>query len=70
MSGAGETDGRTLTVSVSDAGSEAPRTVADHGALPEGGLGRALIHSLARRVSVGSLVYGGGKTVEVTLVPA
>ncbi|MEU9163933.1 ATP-binding protein [Streptomyces sp. NPDC048424] len=62
-----ETDGRTLTISVSDASSEAPRTAADHGAMSEGGFGWELVHLLARRVSV-ALLPGGGKTIEVTLV--
>ncbi|MFD9367958.1 ATP-binding protein [Streptomyces sp. NPDC060020] len=66
---AAETDGRTLTISVSDASSEAPRTAADHGALSEGGFGWELIHLLARRVSVDRLP-GGGKTIEVTLALA
>ncbi|MFD4870599.1 ATP-binding protein [Streptomyces sp. NPDC058412] len=64
-----ETDGRTLTITVSDASSEAPRTAADHGALSEGGFGWELVHILARRVSV-ALLPGGGKTIEVTLALA
>ncbi|MER6319642.1 ATP-binding protein [Streptomyces sp. NPDC001581] len=64
-----ETDGRTLTITVSDASSEAPCTAADHGALSEGGFGWELVHLLARRVSV-ALLPGGGKTIEVTLALA
>ncbi|MFE9929632.1 ATP-binding protein [Streptomyces sp. NPDC005533] len=63
---AAETDGRTLTISVSDASNEIPSTAAGHSAHSEGGFGWELVHLLARRVSV-DRHPGGGKTIEVTI---